>query len=388
MKKSSGSVNVLMVSNYPSDTAYAWWLMEHFWITFSEIVAHENGRSFLVYPQIIKLSNRVSSSDISTSELVLPWKSITDAIRVLNFIRNNKITIVYLTDQKYLNFQYIFLRLFGVKRVLVHDHTPGDREPVTGFRGWVKHFINRIPYITADFMFCVSPLMRERDILNGRIPRGKCLSIQNGIHPLECSKDKISSIEGFSSFTNNDFIVVTSGRAHPYKRVDFIIDVAKVLKDRGVSGVKFLIIGDGPQYSELLSLVKKYGLNDDVVLLGYRDDVKEILCASDMAIHAALGEGFSLSILEYMSAGLPVLVPDIPSVKQAIDHNINGFVYPINEPEVAAQYIKAMMENSEQCEDMGLKAKRKAADEYSLGLCTEQFINALDLLGIYDNREG
>ena len=103
-----------------------------------------------------------------------------------------------------------------------------------------------------------------------------------------------------------------------------------------------------------------------------------LLCISNLALHAASGEGFSLSIIEYMSAGLPVLVPDIPSVCQAISHNDNGLIYPRDDAEMVAKYIKTLMTDEAHRAAMSSAAKLCANTQYSLNKCTNDFIVAIN----------
>lgn len=173
MKKNEPG-NVLMVSNYPSDTGYAWWLMQHFWKLLSEICEKKGSDAFLAYPKITTLPESVSDSSIKPIELTVPWKSNRDFINVCKFIKEHNIRYLYLTDQPYFNFQFVVMRLLGVKRIIIHDHTPGDRPPVKGLKGLVKAARNALPWFTADKILCVSELMRQRNISNGRIPPYKC----------------------------------------------------------------------------------------------------------------------------------------------------------------------------------------------------------------------
>ena len=125
--------------------------------------------------------------------------------------------------------------------------------------------------------------------------------------------------------------------------------------------------------TDLQQLVDNLGLNDRVKLLGFRTDVHDLLCSSDIAFHAALGEGFSLSIIEYMSSRLPVLVPDIPSVKQAIDDGITGFVYPTNDENATALLLRNLVNEPSSRAEMGLQAKKTADTFYTLDQCTASF---------------
>jgi glycosyltransferase involved in cell wall biosynthesis len=169
-------------------------------------------------------------------------------------------------------------------------------------------------------------------------------------------------------------VCITTGRAHPYKRYDFIIDTAAELQKLAPDNdLIFLLIGDGPAYYSLVEQVEHLGLTEKVILPGFRADARDLLSAADIAMHAALGEGFSLSIVEYMSAGLPALVPDIPSVKQAVDHNENGFVYSKDDPVNAAHFINSLIRNPKTARAMGSRAQSKANTRYSLVNCTREF---------------
>jgi glycosyltransferase involved in cell wall biosynthesis len=81
-----------------------------------------------------------------------------------------------------------------------------------------------------------------------------------------------------------------------------------------------------------------------------------------------------------MSAGLPVLVPDTASVKQAIDHGDNGFVYEKDSVASAATYIATLINDQSKRQAMGQSAKNKANSQYSLDNCTQEFRRACQTL--------
>lgn len=369
--KSTG--NVLLVSNYPSDTGYAWWLMEHFWRTIAEHCRPRNRITYLAYPQITTIPPRIASAPIEPVELTIPWTTRSEMEKVKCFLRERRITTIYFTDRAYLNPQYLSYRRWGVRSIIVHDHTPGDRPAVTGLKGALKAARNRLPGITADHVLCVSALMRQRSIANARIPADKCLTVQNGVPPVCCNALQRESTRRALGARASSVAIVTAGRAHPYKRFDLIIDAAAALQRRRPDlDVIFWLIGDGPAAEALERQVRDRGLQEKVRLLGFRSDVRDILCAADIAIHAARGEGFSLSIVEYMSAGLPVLVPAIPSVSQAIEHDQTGFIYADADPQAAAESLELLAANAGRRQAMGARAREVANERYSLDRCTAQ----------------
>ncbi len=371
------SGNLLLVSNYPSDTKYAWWLMEHFWKTQAMIFQEAGLKTFLAYPEINSVSKTIKNSPICPIELCVPWHSKKQMMEARSFFRDNNIHYIYFTDQPYLCPKYVSMRIDGVRRIMVHDHAPGDRPPVMGVKGAIKYMVHCLPWVTADKVICISKLMLHRNVTNGRIPKSKCAVVQNGIRPVECteSHSKKMILRKALDISQESVLILTTGRAHPYKRLDFVIQCANKFRNIAPdSDVSFLLVGDGPAMPELKKLVKHLKLEKMVRLLGFRNDVHDLACMSDLAFHAALGEGFSLSIIEYMSAGLPVLVPNIPSVSQAITHGETGFIYSKDDMENAASQILCLVTDSQLRIKMGKTAKEQANTRYNLEQCTQSFI--------------
>lgn len=372
--------NILLVSNYPSDVGYAWWLMEHFWVLLAEHFKARGAKAFLAYPSINELPDTIKDSCITPVELEIKGSGALPS-ELKTFIRTNNIQHLYLTDRPWFNPQYAALRRAGVENIVVHDHTPGDRPVIGGLKGLIKTIRHRLPLVCADSQLCVSPLMRQRSISNGRLPGQRCHVVQNGIPPVQSSATSRQSLLESLGIPGNRQLCITTGRAHPYKRFDFIIKTAAELqKIEPDHNLVFVLIGDGPDFNRLKQQVQDLGLQERVRLPGFRADAKAFLGIADMAMHAALGEGFSLSIVEYMSAGLPVLVPDIPSVKQAIDHGDNGFVYEKDSVASAASYVATLLSDDNRRQAMGQSARAKANSQYSLDNCTQEFRRACQTL--------
>jgi len=370
--------NLLLVSNYPSDTAYAWWLMEHFWASIADHFSKAGCNVYLAYPQVTTISETITAAPIDVIELTIPWTTVDQRTQARQFLRENSISLIYFTDQPYFKFQYALMRGFGVQHIINHDHTPGDRPTVRGLKGALKKIKNILSWLTVDDVLCVSEHMRERNISNAHIPAHKCHVVQNGISPVNCQYRHNSALKKELGISDEKLLITTTGRAHPYKRFDFIIDTANELMQLSPeSNVTFLLVGDGPAMLELQQQIHRLNLDNIVLLAGYRNDVRDILCMSDIAMHAALGEGFSLSIIEYMSASLPVLVPDIASVSQAITHNETGLIYKKNDPKSAASHIAELINNKKRRLTMGDAAKTKANNNYSLEQCTHSLITTI-----------
>ena len=90
----------------------------------------------------------------------------------------------------------------------------------------------------------------------------------------------------------------------------------------------------------------------------------------DVGLHPSLGEvGYCLAILEMMNAGLPVIVPDRPSVRGATEPNVTGLWYSANESDACAEAILALLSDPSRRESLGRAAREQSLTRFSLASC-------------------
>ena len=125
------------------------------------------------------------------------------------------------------------------------------------------------------------------------------------------------------------------------------------------------IIGDGPEFELCKKFVDDNKMNDFVYLPGKLNIVDNWLCASDVFVNTSKYEGFPNVIAEALSAGLPVIAFDAPSIKVLIKDTINGFVIPDRSISLFADKILYLVNNPIVRKKMGLEGK-KFSCKYSL----------------------
>lgn len=106
--------------------------------------------------------------------------------------------------------------------------------------------------------------------------------------------------------------------------------------------IRYFIAGQGPMKDELQQLIKELGLQDKVTLLGYRDDVAELLKAADIYILPSLREGLNVSLMEAMSAGKPCIASDIRGNRDCIVPGKGGELFEPQSVESCRYAIEAM----------------------------------------------
>jgi len=131
--------------------------------------------------------------------------------------------------------------------------------------------------------------------------------------------------------------------------------------------VRVLIAGTGPQEYFLRELVVQLGMSKYVEFLGYVENsaLPRYLNASDVYVSSSLSDGTSLSLLEAMSCGLPVIVTDVDSIVEWVKDGVNGRVVPRGNSQVLAETIVETLSNVGLAKVMGernLQIARQRAD--------------------------
>ena len=132
--------------------------------------------------------------------------------------------------------------------------------------------------------------------------------------PLEEKKKKREQI----GLENNDFMISYVAELNKNKNQMDLIDAIKELK-KCQNNVKLVLIGNGKLKDKLEKKIKKENLQKDVLLLGYRNDVAELIKISDLIVATSKREGLPMNILESLVSGIPVLASDIRGHRDLVD---------------------------------------------------------------------
>ena len=101
--------------------------------------------------------------------------------------------------------------------------------------------------------------------------------------------------------------IIQVGRLQAVKNPFYSIKIAKLLKERGIK-FKLFFVGQGDLRQELKEAIKRHNLLHEVVLLGVRSDIPELMAGSDVMLMPSLHEGFPVVLVEAQSVGLPALI--------------------------------------------------------------------------------
>jgi glycosyltransferase involved in cell wall biosynthesis len=148
------------------------------------------------------------------------------------------------------------------------------------------------------------------------------------------------------------------------KNIKSLIRVAERLKKR-FNGIKFAVVGEGPDRQSLQNEIDNRGLTDCFHLVGRHENVLSCLAAFDIAVLCSKYESFSNSLIEYMAAGLPIVASDVGGNSEAIIDGQSGLLYNVdNDDELYCKLI-SLIENKALASHLRDNARKRAFNNYS-----------------------
>ncbi len=178
-------------------------------------------------------------------------------------------------------------------------------------------------------------------------------------------------------------LLISVGRFAPVKELPELIAAFKIVKERHAD-TRLLLIGDGSERVRVEALIASLNLDQDVVLLGRRNDVAAWLQSSDLYVSASSLEGLPISILEAMAVGLPVAATQVGDVPRIVLPGMGSLV-PAHQPERLAEAICALLDDPQQRHSMGNAAQAYVARNYDL---STWFSRIMDLYGAALGKSG
>lgn len=293
-----------------------------------------------------------SKNYISISERKL---LIQDFFRLIVFIKKNDISIIHAHGKgagliarilKFLIKKPIIYTLHGIH---IKCHTKLYRK--------LYLFYEKIFSKFDDLRIFVSKSESEFAKSLGLYKDNKFSIINNGIENYH-SIDKNMSENDQIIFKKIDIISIC--RFVEQKNIVEIIKIAKFMKD-----LRFLIIGDGPLFSEILHLKKLYRL-DNVILPGSKDEIFNYLSDSKIFLSTSIYEGLPISILEAMSVGLPIVASKVEGNIDTIIHGKNGYLYNLGNVSSASKFIRKLTDHPNKRKKFGVESKKRQRKFFSL----------------------
>tara|TARA_R110002050_G_scaffold294375_1_gene452124 strand:- start:1208 stop:2320 length:1113 start_codon:yes stop_codon:yes gene_type:complete len=208
--------------------------------------------------------------------------------------------------------------------------------------GFIFRTIFKFAYISSHQVISISKAVAKRLIELKEVNNKKITVIYNPVSISIYDKDLIKEDlpSKFLLKPLNSTIFVTTCRLVPIKNLQLLIQIfADFLNAPGNENSLLWIIGEGPERGELEKQTELYQISEKVVFFGFIENVIPLLMKSDVFILPSLSEGFSISLVEAMLCGLPVISTRVGGPSEIITSEKNGFLF---DPKDGSQLLSLM----------------------------------------------
>jgi glycosyltransferase involved in cell wall biosynthesis len=129
---------------------------------------------------------------------------------------------------------------------------------------------------------------------------------------------------------------------------------------------RFLLFGRGSLEGGIRATVERMGLQDAVVLAGFRDDLPTFLPCLDLLVHPADMEGLGIVLLQASASGIPVVASAVGGIPEAVVHEENGLLVAPGNAEALAKAVVALLGDPERSRAMGEAGRNRVRDLFSV----------------------
>lgn len=177
-------------------------------------------------------------------------------------------------------------------------------------------------------------------------------------------RQDLDSLREEFSISPGDPILITVCRLNPAKGVQYLLKAMQQIAGQH-KFVRLFVVGDGFYRDYLERLVKEYELESNVVFLGERNDVKQLLHISSIFVFPSLSEGLPLSLLEAMACGLPAVASDIGPVREIVSDGRTGVLVASKDSAAIAKAVSSLIADPKKAKEIGECGRDLVKDKFS-----------------------
>jgi glycosyltransferase involved in cell wall biosynthesis len=287
-------------------------------------------------------------------------------LRLVRFLRRERIDILHAFDFYTSVFAVPAGRIAGVPVVLA------SRRELLDLRSPLQQRAIRLACWFATGVVANSRAAGQ-DIFGPRVEGSRRVDILPNCINLDDFKPDTScgDIRDSLGIARDAFVIGALGNLRPEKDFSTFLRAARVIHESVASAV-FLIVGEGPERTNLERLVGQLNLSGTVHFLGERPDVANVLSDVDVLVMSSITESFPNAILEGMAIGKPIVATNVGGVPDLVEEGCTGFLVPPHDPTSIAERILRLWSNSTLRASMGEEGRNRVARKFTVGRVVEQ----------------
>lgn len=270
----------------------------------------------------------------------------------------------------------VFAARFAGVPVVIHSEHGYELDMLAGLP-LRRRVMRRAAFALADAVFTVSADLRDYHARQAWLSSSRIRVLANGVDsarfaPTDGAKTALRSRLGLPL---NTFLVGSVGRLVPIKGHAALLDAAELVIQRGVD-LSVVLVGDGSELERLrLKAAASPHLSARVYFLGASRNVAEALQAMDAFVLPSISEGMSNTLLEAMSAGLPVVATRVGGNSELVADQITGLLVSVGNVLELAGQLENLALHPQLRKNLGASARARILADYRLDRMLDRYRN-------------
>ena len=277
---------------------------------------------------------------------VNPARDLLALVHLTRFIRRGRYDIVHTNSSK-AGILGRWAAWLASTPVIVHTvHGWGHHERQHPLVRRIYILLEQVTQRVTAKLIVVSPRNTEKGLADHIATADKYITIRSGIE-LDRFREPArprEAVRAALSIPPDVPVVGMVTRLSPQKApLDFVATAAQVAARR--PAVHFVVVGDGPQRTEVEARVAGLGLADRFHLTGLRSDVPDLMHSFDVFALSSLWEGLPRVLPQAMAAGLPIVATAVDGNAEAVSDGVSGLLTPPGDPQAMAGALLRLLDD-------------------------------------------
>lgn len=238
-------------------------------------------------------------------------------------------------------------------------------------QGFLIIFFRKLIIKKADIIIAISNYLKNYAKQINK--KAKIMVIPNGVDIANFNKEysygELSELADKLGIKPGERVIITVSRLVPKNGVDVLIRAVEILN------CKLLIIGDGEQKKELISLAKELGILEKIIWAGSinHSDLPKYLKISDVFVRPSRSEGLGSAFLEAMAAGVPIIGTKVGGISDFLKNKETGLFAEVDNPKDLADKISLIFNDKDLAKKLKKNAVELVAEKYNWAEIARQF---------------
>jgi len=273
--------------------------------------------------------------------------------RLSKVFKDEEIDIVHTHNHAAMLYGTLGARLAGIRAIFNTIH--GREKKIKNKTIW------SMAWKMNSMIITISQDAKRELVKNSGINPEKIGVIYNGI-----------DISRFKKSDADSNVIGTVSRLSQEKDNFTMLEAFKIISSR-LDNVSLVIAGDGPLKESLKAKVESLKLEEKVIFLGFRNDIPEVLSGFSVFALSSLTEGISISLLEAMASGKPVVATNVGGNPEVVSDGETGLLVPPKEPDKMAEAIIKILSDRDMAKRMGEAGRKGVEEKFSLERMVKEY---------------